>query len=93
MPELPEVETVVKAINKSIGSKTISELNIINNKLRWPIDNQLSINTKNEDILKIYRRGKHIIFKLIHGYILIHLGMTGIIKYIDKGTKKEIRKT
>ena len=92
MPELPEVETVVKAINRSIGSKTISELNIINNKLRWPIDNQLSVNSKNQDIVKIYRRGKHIIFKLANGYILIHLGMTGIIKYIDKDQKKKIEK-
>ena len=92
MPELPEVETVVKAINKSIESKTISELNIINNKLRWPIDKQLSVNTKNQDILKIYRRGKHIIFKLTNGYILIHLGMTGIIKYLDKDQKKKIEK-
>ena len=50
MPELPEVETVVKAINKSIESKTINELNIINNKLRWPIDNQLSVNGTTEKL-------------------------------------------
>ena len=30
MPELPEVETVVKAINKSLESQTIDKLTIIN---------------------------------------------------------------
>ena len=79
MPELPEVETVVRAINQSIESKKISKLSIINSKLRWPIDTCLSKKTKDEDILEIYRRGKHIIFRLTKGYILIHLGMTGII--------------
>ena len=45
MPELPEVETVVRLINKSIKSKTISKLTIINKKLRWPIDPSLSVYT------------------------------------------------
>ena len=34
MPELPEVETVVKAINKSIESQTIAKLTILNKRLR-----------------------------------------------------------
>ena len=84
MPELPEVETVVKAINKSIESKTIAKLTILNKRLRWPIDDSLSKYSKNRNIVKIYRRGKHIIFKLDDGYILIHLGMTGIIKFFKK---------
>ena len=92
MPELPEVETVVRAINQSIESKKISKLSIINSKLRWPIDTCLSKKTKDEDILEIYRRGKHIIFRLTKGYILIHLGMTGIIRYIEQSNKKKLGK-
>ena len=92
MPELPEVETVVRAINRSIESMKISKLSIINSKLRWPIDTCLSKKTKDEDILEIYRRGKHIIFRLTKGYILIHLGMTGIIRYIEQSNKKELGK-
>ncbi len=92
MPELPEVETVVKAINKSIESQTIAKLTILNKRLRWPIDDSLSKYSKNRNIVKIYRRGKHIIFKLDDGYILIHLGMTGIIKFFKKSFKARIEK-
>jgi formamidopyrimidine-DNA glycosylase len=92
MPELPEVETVVRLINKSIKSKTISKLTIINKKLRWPIDASLSTYAKGQDILEIYRRGKHIIFKLKNGYILIHLGMTGIVRFFKKSSLKKIDK-
>ena len=92
MPELPEVETVVRLINKSIKSKTISKLTIINKKLRWPIDPYLTVYTMNKNILEIYRRGKHIIFKLKNGYILIHLGMTGIVRFFKKSSIKKIDK-
>ena len=83
MPELPEVETVVKAINRSLESMTIKRFIIINSKLRWDISSNIPKLVKNRKIENIYRRGKHIIFKLDNGYILIHLGMTGIIKFID----------
>tara|TARA_B100001769_G_C22094034_1_gene590104 strand:- start:1096 stop:1905 length:810 start_codon:yes stop_codon:yes gene_type:complete len=92
MPELPEVETVVKAINKSIESQTIAKLTVLNKRLRWPIDNCLPKNSKNQNIVKIFRRGKHIIFKLDNGYILIHLGMTGIIKFYKKSYKAKVEK-
>ena len=92
MPELPEFETVVKAIKKSLESQTIDKLTIINKRLRWPIDNCLSTYSKNKNILRIYRRGKHIIFELKDGNILIHLGMTGIIKFSKKPSNLKIDK-
>ena len=42
MPELPEVETVVNAIKKSLKSMTINRFIIMNNKLRWKIDSDIS---------------------------------------------------
>ena len=83
MPELPEVETVVKAINKSIKSRQINKFKIINSKLRWTISSYIPSKTKDNYIKTIYRRGKYIIFKLDIGYLIIHLGMTGIIKFIN----------
>jgi formamidopyrimidine-DNA glycosylase len=92
MPELPEVETVVNAIKKSLKSMTINRFIIMNNKLRWKIDSDISNSVKDQKIKLIYRRGKHIIFRLDNGYLLIHLGMTGIVKFIDgldlKGMEK-----
>ena len=39
-----------------------------------------------------YRRGKHIIFRLDNGFLLIHLGMTGVIRYLKKGDDKKYGK-
>ncbi len=85
MPELPEVETVVKAIKKSIKSRQINKFKIINPSLRWRIDSKIPTIVKGKHIKNIYRRGKYIIFKLDMGYLIIHLGMTGIIKFISDG--------
>ena len=92
MPELPEVETVVKAINRSLKSMTINRFIIINSKLRWDVNPDIPKLVKNKKIENIYRRGRHIIFKLDNGYLLIHLGMTGIIKFIDAIDSKNIDK-
>ena len=84
MPELPEVETVVNAINKSLKSMTIGKFIIMNSKLRWDINKNIPDVVKNKNIQNIYRRGKHIILRLDDGYLIIHLGMTGIIKFIGQ---------
>ena len=53
MPELPEVETVVKAINKSIKSRQINKFKIINSKLRWTISSYIPSKTKDNYIKTI----------------------------------------
>ena len=55
MPELPEVETVVNAIKKSLKSMTINRFIIMNNKLRWKIDSDISNSVKDQEINLIYR--------------------------------------
>ena len=83
MPELPEVETVVRSINQSLKSNYIKTLNIFNDKLRWKIDPYTKTIASKAQINNIYRRGKHIIFHLDKGFLIIHLGMTGIIRYSE----------
>ena len=82
MPELPEVETVCNAIRKSIKTNKIKEFVIINPKLRWNIDANIKKLLSKVDIRKIYRRGKYIIFDFDHGSLIIHLGMTGVVKFL-----------
>ena len=38
MPELPEVETVKSYVEKRILNKKISNIRVLNTKLRWPIN-------------------------------------------------------
>ena len=76
MPELPEVESVTRTLNRLINKK-FSSVEILTEKLKKPIQKDLELKLKNNAIKDIYRRGKYIIFQLEKGYIVSHLGMTG----------------
>ena len=52
MPELPEVETTVRAINEFENS-ILEKIVIHNRNLRWEIDKELETLTSNK---KIYRK-------------------------------------
>ena len=82
MPELPEVETVVRSIQQKVINKEFSHL-----KVFWT--KTLSTHTQTaacsilsgNKIEQLSRRGKYIIFKLTKDYIIIHLRMTGKLIY------------
>ena len=63
MPELPEVETTFRAIEKFKG-QTLLKIKINNRNLRWKVDKSIEIKAKNQKILDIKRRAKYIIIKL-----------------------------
>ena len=76
MPELPEVETTVKGLNLKALNRAFVGL--------WTdIEKFKKLNgIKGKKIIKIYRRGKNIIFDLNKGYsLLIHQKMTGHLLY------------
>ncbi|GAB4221912.1 MAG: bifunctional DNA-formamidopyrimidine glycosylase/DNA-(apurinic or apyrimidinic site) lyase [Francisella sp.] len=84
MPELPEVETVKRGLVKNILNKKIINIQTNTDKLRYPIEKSQLLKIKNKTIKQINRRGKHLIF-LINDklQIIIHLGMSGVIKIIN----------
>jgi len=60
MPELPEVETIKRYLEKDLIGRKISDVKILNNK-SFIGDKKKILNSK---IVKIERRGKMLIFKL-----------------------------
>ena len=81
MPELPEVETIKTAIEKSIGKTNIIKVSINNKNLREKIPDDLPNLVKNTKIEGYERRGKYILIHLDNGITLIwHLGMSGKVK-------------
>ena len=86
MPELPEVETTLRGISKRILNKQISSFESRTEKLRWPINKNLSKFLKNKKICTAERRGKYIILNLSEGHLLIHLGMSGKLRVFNKTT-------
>ena len=77
MPELPEIEIVRRSLFKMINKAKILNIVINNKNLRYKIPHTFFVDLKNEQILKISRRSKYLIFKLKKKILLIHLGMTG----------------
>ena len=84
MPELQEVETIVKDLNKKVLNRTIIDVWSDTKKLiKKPKSfEDFEKEIKNKKILKVWRRAKNIIFDLSDGYaLLIHLKMTGHLLY------------
>ena len=81
MPELPEVETTLRAIKKFQGQNLIN-IKVHNRHLRWTVSKDLEKNSKNQKLIDLYRRAKYIIFKLENTYLLLHLGMSGSLRIL-----------
>ena len=85
MPELPEVETVVRSLRPHLEKKLLSDC-----KTPWPkvLDNlslaQLNSNIRRNKILKLSRIAKYIVIELEKGYLLAHLRMTGMLYPVDE---------
>jgi len=84
MPELPEVETTCAGIAPHLIGKHIDKIIIRQYQLRWPIDKKIPHTFKSAEISKVYRRGKYILIKTQVGTLIIHLGMSGHLKIVNK---------
>jgi len=81
MPELPEVETVTRALSKIVERSKVKSIEIYRTDLRWKVPDDLKEILENDIFEKPFRRGKYILIPTKKGNILlIHLGMSGQIK-------------
>ena len=83
MPELPEVETIKRELEKAIINKKIVDVIVNNPKvIREPKKDKFIKALKNVKIKKIIRKGKLLIIELSSGkFLTIHLKMTGQLIY------------
>ena len=96
MPELPEVETVRKGLEKKLKNFIISEIEIIRpSTIAFPANkDEFKKGLNNSLIDKWNRRGKYLIASLIknpnnktlksNGYLIIHLRMTGHFNWLKR---------
>jgi formamidopyrimidine-DNA glycosylase len=90
MPELPEVETVVRDLIPLLTLKTIVKVEVPGKKLRRPWNPLWSQLLENQTIEKVTRRGKWIIISLRSNLqLLIHLGMTGQLCVFNQNTPRQ----
>jgi formamidopyrimidine-DNA glycosylase len=79
MPELPEVETTVNELRPQLIGRQIASVEVLAPKtIQVPSAEKFMAGLTGRRITTVYRRGKHLIFKLDNQRTLIvHLRMTG----------------
>jgi formamidopyrimidine-DNA glycosylase len=87
MPELPEMENYRRLLNQKITGQTITHVQI-NREKSVNVNPNLFINTvTNQRIVSVNRRGKHLLFHLDNGQVmLLHLMLGGWIYF---GTEED----
>lgn len=86
MPELPEVETVCRGIAPHIVGQRILKLVLRTPKLRQPLDPELCRLLPGQSITKVERRAKYLLLHTDRGGLLVHLGMTGVLRVVPAET-------
>ena len=83
MPELPEVETVVRGLREPLIGRTI-----LGATAHWPptiaapsID-EFAAMIAGRCVVSVGRRGKYVVIELNRGYLLIHLKMSGRLQVV-----------
>jgi len=83
MPELPEVETIKRSLEKQIVNKKIKEVDILYPRLiNTNIDEFKSV-LVNKTINSLSRKGKFLIFNIEEYALLIHFRMEGKFYFTD----------
>lgn len=78
MPELPEVETLARALTATLVDRRVTEIEFFRDDLRRKIPKE-SIREilLNQKIRSVSRRSKYLIVSNAKGSLICHLGMTG----------------
>jgi formamidopyrimidine-DNA glycosylase len=83
MPELPEVESTRRGIERAAAAQRIRELRIHDHRLRWPVDPQMAAQLAGQRIVAVGRRAKYLLLRLERGTVILHLGMSGSLRILD----------
>ncbi|MDF1646194.1 MAG: bifunctional DNA-formamidopyrimidine glycosylase/DNA-(apurinic or apyrimidinic site) lyase [Legionellaceae bacterium] len=89
MPELPEVETVLQGVKPHIESQIIQDVVIRQDKLRWPIPPYFRNQLIQQKIGTLSRRAKYLLMPVGAGTVILHLGMSGSLRIVDREKSPE----
>lgn len=83
MPELPEVEVSRLGITPHLLKQRIKKVHVYQPALRWPVPESVHL-TEGLIIERIERRAKYLLLHTQMGALILHLGMSGKLRVIDK---------
>ncbi|MEO2044467.1 MAG: DNA-formamidopyrimidine glycosylase family protein, partial [Nitrospinaceae bacterium] len=90
MPELPEVETLRRALIPLVVNKTCTAIKFFRKDIRFTIPQAtLRGQFANQRVSQIQRKGKYLLLKVPTGAMLWHLGMSGRVSMQTSITPRE----
>ena len=91
MPEMPEVETIRRSLEKKLLGRQIQNADIIlPRQVKWPDAVDFAARVTGRRFVRLERSGKYLIFVLDNGNELIfHLRMTGRLLYQSVGAERD----
>lgn len=92
MPELPEVETIKRDLEKSIYNQILKDIIIQNFSYldKQKISYKKLLLLKNHKLLNLTRKGKYLLFHFDNHCLIFHLGLTGSLILRSKEDLLEI---
>lgn len=96
MPELPEVETVRRGLQRLLKGEVIEAVEVRDTRLRYPVDTRkLQRELPGRRVKDLRRRAKYLLILLEadgsreEAFLIIHLGMSGRIYFSKEGEEAQ----
>ncbi|MGB0664916.1 MAG: bifunctional DNA-formamidopyrimidine glycosylase/DNA-(apurinic or apyrimidinic site) lyase [Pontibacterium sp.] len=86
MPELPEVETTLRGVEPFLANATVDAMIVREPRLRWPVPDDLAARIEGQQVVGLRRRAKYLLVDFEQGSVIVHLGMSGNLRVVDKST-------
>ena len=85
MPELPEVETTRRGLEKQLAGRILRGWAVRNAALRWPVE--IPSRLEGTKLRSLSRRAKYLLLEFSEGLLILHLGMSGSLRLAAVGTR------
>ena len=82
MPELPEVEVVRRGVQASVLGQPLRGVETRVPSLRWPVPQGLGERLRGARLNAVERRGKYLLLRFDSGCLIVHLGMSGTLRFL-----------
>ena len=86
MPELPEVETARRGLSPHLAGRRVTAVTLRRPDLRWPIPREVADLLPGQAITGLRRRAKYLLLDSAPGSALLHLGMSGSLRWQPAGS-------
>lgn len=84
MPELPEVEVVRRGLQARLPGAVVRRVEVRAPTLRWPIPETLPMQLHGRVPRAVERRGKYLLVRFDEGCLIVHLGMSGSLRFLER---------